>query len=99
MNKKEKASSSTVHVTNVEEEIHQQSTTQNISTVPVHLDKLIKGILFAYGKRTNEDCDSIENEDENMDIKGSADNNIPVTVLQLEAELKRKAKKLMKEKK
>lgn len=92
--KKERALSSTV--TSVEEQIHEQSTTQNISTVPVHLDKLFKSIPFLFGKRTNEDCDSIENEEEYMDNKGAADNNIPVTVLQLEAELRRKSKKLKK---
>ena len=78
---------------NVEDQIHKQSTTKNQSTVPVHLEKLFKDIPFVYGKRTYEECDNTDNEEENMDHKGSADHKIPETVLQLEAELKRKFKK------
>lgn len=86
-------SGSKVCDTYVEDQIHHQSTTKNQSTVPVHLEKLFKDIPFVYGKRKYEECDNTDNEEENMDNKGSADHKIPETVLQLEAELKRKFKK------
>lgn len=79
-------SSSTDRAAYVEDQIHQQSTTKDQSTVPLHLNKLFKDVPFVYLKRNYQKCDTTEND------KGSADqiNNIPVTVEELEEELKKK---------
>lgn len=90
--------------------INHSSTTQKESTIqvinsndllPVHLNSIFNDTPFIFGSRTNQGS-----EEESIDNKSSADfhhfssNNIPVTVLQLEAELeKNPSKKLEKKKK
>lgn len=111
--------SCTIRNIGTEEIIDHSSTTQKESTLqkklinsnellPVHLNSIFKDRPFIFGRRSNQGS-----EEESMDNKASADfhhlssNNIPETVLQLEAELERnsisdkyfKSRKLGKQKK